>query len=58
MQWAPGGCAGRLVSKRKSKAEMPNKLVIAIVDDDESVREALMSLMRALGFVSEAYGCA
>jgi FixJ family two-component response regulator len=37
---------------------MPNKPVIAIVDDDESVREALMSLMRALGFVSEAYGCA
>jgi FixJ family two-component response regulator len=37
---------------------MPNKPVIAIVDDDGSVREALMSLMRALGFVSEAYGCA
>jgi FixJ family two-component response regulator len=37
---------------------MPNKPVIAIVDDDQSVREALMSLMRALGFVSEAYGCA
>ncbi|HZA02609.1 MAG TPA: response regulator [Hyphomicrobiaceae bacterium] len=37
---------------------MPKKPVIAIVDDDPSVREALMSLMRALGFVSEAYGCA
>jgi FixJ family two-component response regulator len=37
---------------------MPNKPVIAIVDDDASVREALMSLMRALGFASEAYGCA
>ena len=37
---------------------MPNKPVITIVDDDESVREALMSLMRALGFVSEAYRCA
>jgi FixJ family two-component response regulator len=37
---------------------MPNKPVITIVDDDESVRAALMSLMRALGFVSEAYECA
>jgi FixJ family two-component response regulator len=39
-------------------AEMPKKPVITIVDDDESVREALMSLMRALGFISEAYECA
>jgi FixJ family two-component response regulator len=37
---------------------MPDKPVIAIVDDDKSVREALMSLMRALGFASEAYDCA
>ena len=37
---------------------MPNKPVITIVDDDESVREATMSLMRALGFASEAYQCA
>jgi FixJ family two-component response regulator len=32
--------------------------VIAIVDDDESVREATMSLMRALGLGTEAYPCA
>ena len=37
---------------------MPNKPVITIVDDDKSVREATMSLMRALGFASEAYQCA
>jgi FixJ family two-component response regulator len=37
---------------------MPNKPVIAIVDDDESVREATMSLMRALGFFAEAFPCA
>jgi FixJ family two-component response regulator len=37
---------------------MPNKPAITIVDDDEFVRTALMSLMRALGFVSEAYACA
>jgi len=32
--------------------------VIAIVDDDESVREATMSLMRASGFAVEAFACA
>ncbi len=37
---------------------MPNKPVIAIVDDDASVREAMMSLMRALGFITEAFPCA
>jgi FixJ family two-component response regulator len=39
-------------------ARMPNKPVIAIVDDDESVRDAMMSLMRALGFLAEAFPCA
>ena len=37
---------------------MPNKPLIAIVDDDASVREAMMSLMRALGFLAEAFRCA
>jgi FixJ family two-component response regulator len=37
---------------------MSNKPVIAIVDDDASVREAMMSLMRALGFTTEAFPCA
>jgi FixJ family two-component response regulator len=37
---------------------MSSKPAITIVDDDESVREAIMSLMRALGFTSEAYQCA
>lgn len=37
---------------------MPKQPVITIVDDDESVREALMSLMRAVGFACEAYACA
>ena len=37
---------------------MPKQPLITIVDDDESVRQALMSLMRALGFVSEGYPCA
>jgi FixJ family two-component response regulator len=37
---------------------MPKQPVITIVDDDRSVREALMSLMRAVGLVCEAYPCA
>jgi len=38
---------------------MPTKKpVIAIVDDDDSVREATMSLMRAFGFRTDAYASA
>jgi FixJ family two-component response regulator len=32
--------------------------MITIVDDDESVREATMSLLRASGFKAEAFSCA
>jgi FixJ family two-component response regulator len=31
--------------------------LIAIVDDDASVREALMALMRSLGYAAEAFAC-
>lgn len=34
---------------------MTAKVVISIVDDDELVREATMSFMRALGFETEAF---
>ena len=37
---------------------MPGKAVIAIVDDDHSVREALTSLIRSLGYVAIAFECA
>ena len=40
---------------------MPKKkpvIAIVVVDDDELVREAIMSLMRAVGFATEAYPCA
>jgi FixJ family two-component response regulator len=37
---------------------MQTKPMIAIVDDDESVREATVSLMRASGFAPEAFPCA
>jgi FixJ family two-component response regulator len=37
---------------------LPRTSVIAIVDDDLSVREALTSLVRSLGFVAVAFECA
>ena len=37
---------------------MPRTAVVAIVDDDQSVREALTSLVRALGYVAVTFECA
>ncbi len=37
---------------------MPKKPVIAIVDDDASVREGTMDLVKAMGFIAEAFSCA
>ena len=37
---------------------MPRTAVIAIVDDDHSVREALASLVRSLGYAAMAFDCA
>ena len=37
---------------------MPRTAVIAIVDDDHSVREALASLVRSLGYAAIAFDCA
>jgi FixJ family two-component response regulator len=37
---------------------LPSTPVIAIVDDDNSVREALTSLVRSLGYAAIAFDCA
>jgi FixJ family two-component response regulator len=37
---------------------MPKKIVIAVVDDDESVRVALTGLMKSLGYSAVAFACA
>jgi FixJ family two-component response regulator len=37
---------------------LPNKPLISIVDDDEALRMATKGLMRALGFLAEAFGSA
>ncbi len=34
---------------------MPKKPVISIVDDDASVREGTMDLIKAMGFIAEAF---
>lgn len=34
---------------------MPTKILISIVEDDESVREALMALMKSFGFTVRAF---
>jgi FixJ family two-component response regulator len=34
---------------------MPKKPLISIVDDDESVREGTMDLVRSMGFVAKAF---
>ncbi|HKM69613.1 MAG TPA: response regulator [Stellaceae bacterium] len=38
--------------------KLPKRSVIAIVDDDESVREALTSLIRSMGYAAVAFECA
>jgi len=37
---------------------MAKQLVISIVDDDESVCEAIVDLMRSMGFMAEAFALA
>jgi FixJ family two-component response regulator len=37
---------------------LPNKPLISIVDDDESLRKATKGLMRALGFLAETFASA
>jgi FixJ family two-component response regulator len=37
---------------------LPRTPAIAVVDDDRSVREALTSLVRSLGYVAMAFECA
>ena len=52
---APNGIA-RLLSSTNQDQTLP--IVIAIVDDDESVREALTGLMKSLGYGAAAFGSA
>jgi FixJ family two-component response regulator len=43
---------------RTTGVGVPRPLFISIVDDDESVREAIRGLMRSVGFTAGAYASA
>src|SRR5260370_38902601 len=50
------GNIGPLLGRRRyGKISLPNQPLISIVDGDEAVREATKGLMRALGFLAEAF---
>jgi FixJ family two-component response regulator len=37
------------------EARVPNNPVISIVDDDDSVREGMLDLIKAMGFIAKAF---
>jgi FixJ family two-component response regulator len=51
--WPGGPCVTRLKKRMKNAA-----ILVAVVDDDESVRESLPSLLNELGFDSKAFSTA
>jgi len=53
VQWRKPGQS--IISGSKQGPKLPRTAVIAIVDDDHSVREALTSLVRSLGYVAMAF---
>src|SRR6201996_9842130 len=46
------------VTKTKLETPFMERALVAVVDDDESVREALPDLLRELGFAAEAFSSA
>ena len=47
-----------LLARLRALAQMMNSPMIFIVDDDQSVRESVMSLVRSVGYRAEAFGSA
>lgn len=50
--------AGNYVVDASQDRTLPNKIVIAVVDDDQSVREALAGLIKSLGYRPAAFDSA
>ena len=50
--------ARRVVSCADTGYRMLKEALISIVDDDESVREAMQALMKSLGFAAESFASA
>src|SRR5262249_60186 len=44
--------------RRREEYTMMNRLLVSIVDDDESVRESLPDLLRELGYAAKAFSSA
>src|SRR5207344_1880658 len=51
------GMAKRAAASARARA-VPEKALVSVVDDDESVRESLPDLLRELGYVSRAFASA
>src|SRR4029077_16926758 len=47
-----------LVSKVTQEARLPTRTLISVIDDDESVREAIRDLLESLGFTVAAFASA
>ena len=51
---APTGCRGHVFDASQDQT-LAQQIVIAVVDDDEAVREALTGLMKSLGYRAAAF---
>lgn len=51
-------CGGTTAEGHMKEWKLAHTSVIAIVDDDESVREAMVSLVKSLGYDVVAFDCA
>jgi FixJ family two-component response regulator len=47
-----------VVSKRSLESALPDSILISVIDDDESVREATRGLLRSFGFTTETFSSA
>jgi FixJ family two-component response regulator len=56
VQWLRGGAGIRLVVNRSREFEVAQKPLVAVVDDDESLRLATQNLLEAAGFSTIAFG--
>ena len=54
----PAAYGGRRIDSKPGNPNLSHRLVIAVVDDDESVREAVTGLLKSFGYRAVAFECA